>query len=246
MLENRVALVTGASRGIGRAIALTLASYGAMVIVNYCGSKEKAEAVVNEIIDKGGRAISYQADISDADAVKNMFEFIIKEFKTLDILINNAGITKDNLILKMTEAEFDQVINTNLKGVFFCLKQASKIMLKQKQGRILNLSSVSGIHGNPGQINYSAAKAGVIGMTKTLAKELGSRGITVNSIAPGYIKTDMTDALKDELKDKIAEAVPLKRLGNPEDIAEMAAFLVSPKASYITGQVIEIDGGLGL
>lgn len=246
MLENKVALVTGGSRGIGREIAITLASYGAMVVVNYCGSKEKAEDVVKEITDKGGRAISYQTDISDADAVKNMFNYIIKEFKTLDILINNAGITKDNLIIKMTEAEFDQVINTNLRGVFSCLKQASKIMLKQKQGRILNLSSVSGIHGNPGQINYSASKAGVIGMTKTLAKELGSRGITVNAIAPGYIKTDMTDVLKDELKDKIAEAVPLKRLGNPEDIAEMAAFLVSSKASYITGQIIEIDGGLGL
>lgn len=246
MLENKVALVTGGGRGIGKAIALSLASNGALVVVNYCGSKEKAEAVVKEIIDNGGRAVSYQADIADASSVKSMFDYIISEFKSLDILINNAGITRDNLILKMTEEEFDQVINTNLKGVFSCLKQASKIMLKQKSGRILNISSVSGIHGNPGQVNYSASKAGVIGMTKTLAKELGSRGITVNAIAPGYIKTDMTDVLKDELKDKIAEAVPLRRLGNPEDIAEMAAFLVSPKASYITGQVIEIDGGLGL
>lgn len=246
MLENKVALVTGGSRGIGRAIALTLASYGAIVIVNYCGSKEKAEAVVKEITEKGGTAVSYQADIADANAVKAMFAYIMDEFKSLDILINNAGITRDNLILKMTEEEFDQVINTNLRGVFSCLKQASKIMLKQRKGTILSISSVSGIHGNPGQVNYSASKAGVIGMTKTLAKELGSRGITVNAIAPGYIKTDMTDVLKDEMKDKIAEAVPLKRLGNTEDIAEMAAFLVSPKASYITGQVIEIDGGLGL
>lgn len=246
MLENKVALVTGGGRGIGKAIAISLASNGALVVVNYCGSKEKAEAVVKEITDNGGRAVSYQADIADASAVKSMFDYIMSEFKSLDILINNAGITRDNLILKMTEEEFDQVINTNLRGVFSCLKQASKIMLKQKSGRILNISSVSGIHGNPGQVNYSASKAGVIGMTKTLAKELGSRGITVNAIAPGYIKTDMTDVLKDELKDKIAEAVPLRRLGNPEDIAEMAAFLVSPKASYITGQVIEIDGGLGL
>lgn len=246
MLENKVALVTGGSRGIGRAIAVSLASNGAMVVVNYCGSKDKADEVVKEITDNGGSAVAYRADIADANAVKSMFDYIMNEFKSLDILINNAGITRDNLILKMTEEEFDQVINTNLRGVFFCLKQASRIMLKQKRGTILNLSSVSGIHGNPGQVNYSAAKAGVVGMTKTLAKELGSRGITVNAIAPGYIKTDMTDVLKDELKDKIAEAVPLKRLGNPEDIAEMATFLVSPKASYITGQIIEIDGGLGL
>ncbi|MDF2803019.1 MAG: 3-oxoacyl-(acyl-carrier-protein) reductase [Anaerocolumna sp.] len=246
MLENKVALVTGGSRGIGRAISISLASNGALVVVNYCGSKEKADEVVKEITVNGGRAVAYQADITDANAVKSMFDYIMNEFKSLDILINNAGITKDNLILKMTEEEFDQVINTNLRGVFSCLKQASRIMLKQKRGSILNLSSVSGIHGNPGQVNYSAAKAGVVGMTKTLAKELGSRGITVNAIAPGYIKTDMTDVLKAELKDKIAEAVPLKRLGNPEDIAEMATFLVSPKASYITGQVIEIDGGLGL
>lgn len=246
MLENKVALVTGGSRGIGRAIAISLASNGAFVVVNYCGSKDKADEVVKEITDNGGSAVAYQADIADVDAVKSMFDYIIKEYKSLDILINNAGITRDNLILKMTEEEFDQVINTNLRGVFFCLKQASRIMLKQKRGTILNLSSVSGVRGNPGQVNYSAAKAGVVGMTKTLAKELGSRGITVNAIAPGYIKTDMTHVLKDELKEKIAEAVPLKRLGNPEDIAEMATFLVSPKASYITGQVIEIDGGLGL
>ncbi|MFV0344282.1 MAG: 3-oxoacyl-[acyl-carrier-protein] reductase [Anaerocolumna sp.] len=246
MLENKVALVTGGSRGIGRAIAVSLGASGAQVIVNYCGSKEKAMEVVKEIIDGGGKAIAYQADVADATAVKAMFEYIVSEFKSLDILVNNAGITRDNLILKMTEEEFDQVIDTNLRGVFSCLKQASRIMLKQRKGSILNISSVSGIHGNPGQVNYSAAKAGVIGMTKTLAKELGSRGITVNAIAPGYIKTDMTEALKEELKEKIAEAVPLKRLGNPEDIAEMATFLVSSKASYITGQVIEIDGGLGL
>lgn len=246
MLENKVALVTGASRGIGRAIAISLASYGATVIVNYFGSKEKAETVVEEIRDNGGKAIAYQANVADETAVKEMFDYIIAEFKTLDILVNNAGITKDNLILKMTEEEFDKVIDTNLKGVFYCLKQATKIMLKQKQGAILNISSVSGIHGNPGQVNYSASKAGVIGMTKTLAKELGSRGIRVNAIAPGYIKTDMTEVLKEEIKRKVTEAVPLRRLGEPEDIAEMASFLVSPKASYITGQVIEVDGGLGI
>ncbi|MDF2586596.1 MAG: 3-oxoacyl-(acyl-carrier-protein) reductase [Anaerocolumna sp.] len=246
MLNNKVAIVTGASRGIGRSIALSLSKYGAIVVVNYCGSKEKAEEVVNEIKQNGGTAIAYQADVADSTAVKNMFADIIKELGKIDILVNNAGITRDNLILKMTDEEFDAVIDTNLKGVFNCLKQASRIMLKQKGGRIINISSISGVIGNVGQVNYSAAKAGVIGMTKSLAKELGSRGITVNAIAPGYINTDMTAVLKDELKEKVTELIPLKRLGEVEDIAEMAAFLASDKASYITGQTIQIDGGMGI
>jgi 3-oxoacyl-[acyl-carrier protein] reductase len=246
MLENKVAIVTGASRGIGRAIALTLSKYGAKVVVNYCGSKEKAEEVVNEIIKNGGSALAYQADVANFSSVKSMFEDVIKELGSIDILVNNAGITKDNLILKMTEEEFDAVVDTNLKGVFNCLKHASRIMLKQKSGRIINISSISGVIGNVGQVNYSAAKAGVIGMTKSLAKELGSRGITVNAIAPGYINTDMTAVLKDELKEKVTELIPLKRLGEVEDIAEMAAFLASDKASYITGQTIQIDGGMGI
>lgn len=246
MLKNKVALVTGASRGIGRAIALTLAHYGAIVVVNYCGSKEKADEVVNQIIENGGTAVAYQADVADFEAVKTMFSDITKEYGRIDILVNNAGITRDNLILKMSEEEFDAVINTNLKGVFNCLKQASRIMLKQKEGRIINISSISGVVGNPGQANYCAAKAGVIGITKSLAKELGSRGITVNAVAPGYINTDMTAVLKDDLKEKVTELIPLKRLGEVEDIAETVAFLASDKASYITGQTIQVDGGLGM
>jgi 3-oxoacyl-[acyl-carrier protein] reductase len=246
MLENKVAIVTGASRGIGRAIALSLASYGASVVVNYCGSKEKAEEVVQEIRTAGGVASTYQADVADAEAVKLMFSDVMKLYGKIDILVNNAGITRDNLILKMTEDEFDSVINTNLKGVFNCLKQVSRIMLKQKSGRIINISSISGVIGNAGQVNYSASKAGVIGMTMSLAKELGSRGITVNAIAPGYIATDMTAVLNDEVKEKVAEQIPLKRLGEVEDIAELAAFLASSKASYITGQTIQVDGGLGI
>lgn len=246
MLNNKVAVVTGASRGIGKAIALTLAGYGASVVVNYNGSKDKAEEVVNEIKANGGNAISYQADISDFEAVKTMFADVIKELGKIDILVNNAGITRDNLILKMSEEDFDAVINTNLKGVFNCLKHASRIMLKQKGGRIVNISSIVGVTGNPGQTNYSAAKAGVIGMTKTLAKELGSRGITVNAVAPGYINTDMTAVLSDELKGKVTENIPLRRLGEVADIAEAVAFLASDKAAYITGQTIQIDGGLGI
>jgi 3-oxoacyl-[acyl-carrier protein] reductase len=246
MLDNKVAIVTGASRGIGKAIAITLAGYGAKVVVNYCGSKEKAEQVVEEIKGNGGSALAYQADVADMEAVKTMFSDIVKEYGCVDILVNNAGITRDNLILKMTEEEFDSVIDTNLKGVFNCLKHSSRLMLKQKSGRIINISSISGVIGNPGQVNYSAAKAGVIGMTKSLAKELGSRGITVNAIAPGYINTDMTAVLKDELKEKVTELIPLKRLGEVNDIAETVAFIASDKAAYITGQTIQVDGGLGI
>lgn len=246
MLENKVAIVTGASRGIGKAIAITYARYGANVVVNYCGSKEKAEEVVNLISKEGKKAVAYQADVADAKAVEQMFEFAIKEFGRVDILVNNAGITRDNLILKMSQEEFDAVIDTNLKGAFHCLKQAARIMLKQKSGRIINISSISGVIGNAGQVNYSATKAGMLGMTKSLAKELGSRGITVNAIAPGYINTDMTAVLKEDLKSKVMEMIPLKRLGEPEDIAQTAVFLASDWASYITGQTILVDGGLSI
>lgn len=246
MLEGKVAIVTGAGRGIGKAIALTLSSYGATVVINYNGSKEKAEEVLKEITGNGGSGMLYQGDVSDFDVVKNMFMDVNKEYGKIDILVNNAGITRDNLVIKMSEKEFDDVIATNLKGVFNCLKHASRIMLKQRYGRIINISSVTGVCGNPGQVNYSAAKAGVIGMTKTLAKELGSRGITVNAVAPGYINTDMTAILSESLKEKVIELVPLKRLGEVEDIAETVAFLASDKGSYITGQTIQVDGGLGI
>lgn len=246
MLKNKVAIITGGSRGIGREIALTLSKYGATVVINYNGSKDKAQEVLEEVKSIGGNGIIYQADVSNFSEVKTMFDFVVEEFKTIDILVNNAGITKDNLIIKMSENDFDQVIATNLAGTFHCLKVASRYMLKQQSGSMINIASISGINGNAGQVNYSAAKAGVIGMTKSLAKELASRGIRVNAVAPGYIRTDMTNVLKEDLKDKIKDMVPLKRLGECSDIAEMVAFLASEKASYITGQTISIDGGLGL
>ena len=246
MLKDRVALVTGASRGIGKEIALTLASYGATVIINYNGSEERATEVLEEIKANGGKGIVYQADVSDFNQVKQMMDDIKKQFGSIHILVNNAGITKDNLILRMSEDEFNDVIDINLKGVFNCLRNISPIMLKQRYGRIINISSIVGIHGNPGQVNYSAAKAGVIGMTKSLAKELGSRGITVNAVAPGYIDTDMTKVLKDDLKDKIKQEIPLRRLGEAKDVAALVAFLASDNSAYITGQTIQVDGGLGI
>lgn len=244
MLKDKVAIVTGASRGIGREIAITLARYGAKVIVNYCGSKEKAEEVVSIIKSEGGVAAAYQGDVADSEAMKQMFADVLQEYKTIDILVNNAGITRDNLILKMSDDEFNAVIDTNLKGVYYCLKQVSRIMLKQKSGRIINISSIAGVIGNAGQINYSASKAGVIGMTKALARELGSRGITVNAVAPGFIKTDMTDKLPDAIKDTYVNQIPLRRFGEVSDIAETVAFLASDKAAYITGQTISVDGGM--
>lgn len=246
MLSGKIAIVTGASRGIGREVAITLAGYGATVIVNYCGSKEKAEQVVKEIEEAGGTAKVYQGDVSEFDVAKEMMMSVKKEFGSIDILVNNAGITKDNLVLKMSEEEFDKVIEVNLKGTFNCMKHVSRIMLKQKAGHIINMSSVSGVMGNPGQINYCASKAGVIGMTKSLARELGSRGITVNAVAPGYIQTEMTEVLADEVKESILGTVPLKRMGTTKDIAETVAFLASEKAAYITGQTISVDGGMGM
>lgn len=246
MLKDKVALVTGASRGIGKEIALALASHGATVVINYNGSEERARQVLEEIESKDGKAIIYQADVSDFEQVKQMTKDIKKQLSGIHILVNNAGITKDNLILRMSEDEFNDVIDINLKGVFNCLRHVSPIMLKQKYGRIINISSIVGLHGNAGQVNYSAAKAGVIGMTKSLAKELGSRGITVNAVAPGYIDTEMTQILKEDLKDKVREQIPLKELGKVEDVANAVVFLASDYSSYITGQAIQVDGGLGI
>lgn len=244
MLTGKTAVVTGGSRGIGKAIALALAAYGANVMINYNGSKEKAEAVVEEIRQKGVKSASYQCNVADFEAVGNMFTEIAKEYGRIDILVNNAGITKDSLVMRMSEQDFDDVIDTNLKGTFNCMKQVYKIMLKQKAGHIINLSSVVGISGNAGQVNYAASKAGVIGMTKSLAKELGSRGITVNAVAPGFIETEMTEVISEEAKKTIAGQIPLKRMGKQEDVAETVAFLASEKAAYITGQVIQVDGGM--
>lgn len=246
MLENKVAVVTGASRGIGREIAMTLAKYGATVIVNYCGSKERAEEVVGMIKEQGGNAIAYQADVADAKATEAMFADIMAEYKKIDILVNNAGITRDNLIMKMSEEEFDQVVDTNLKGSFNCIKQVTRPMLKQRSGRIINISSVVGVIGNIGQLNYCASKAGIIGMTKSAARELGSRGITVNAVAPGFIQTEMTDVLPESAKEMALAQIPLKKFGEVSHIAETVAFLASEKAAYITGQVIQVDGGMGM
>lgn len=246
MLENKIALVTGASRGIGRQIALTLAGLGAAVIVNYNGAKERAEEVVDEITKNGGRALAVQANIAVAEDVERLFKEAVAAFGRIDILVNNAGITKDNLILKMSEEEFDAVLDTNLKGAFFCMKHAAKLMLKQKGGRIINISSISGIVGNPGQANYCAAKAGLIGITKSLARELGSRGITVNAVAPGFIETDMTRELSEQIRAGMLSQIPLKRAGSAEDVAQAVAFLASDHASYITGQTLQVNGGMDM
>ncbi len=245
-LKGQIAIVTGASRGIGRAIALELANQGADVVVNYSGNEEKAKSVVEEILSSGSRAFAVQCDVSDSDSVAAMLKRTIDEFGKVDILVNNAGITKDNLLMRMKEDEWDQVINTNLKGVFLCTKAVTRPMMKQRKGRIINVASVVGITGNPGQANYVAAKAGVIGFTKTAAKELASRGITVNAVAPGFISTDMTDQLPEDVRNQQLSQIPLGRLGNPEDIAKVAAFLASDDSSYMTGQTLSVDGGMAM
>lgn len=244
MLENRTALVTGASRGIGRQIAISLAAEGAFVIVNYNGSKERAEQVVKEITEKGGKAVAVCCDVADNDACEEMVKNLITEYGRVDILVNNAGITRDNLLMKMSEQEFDDVINTNLKGAFHTIRHLSRYFLKQRSGRIINISSVSGITGNAGQANYSASKAGVIGLTKSVARELASRGITANAVAPGMVDTEMTEVLSDSIKEQMLAQIPLRRIGNPQDIADAVVFLASDKASYITGQVLTVDGGM--
>ncbi len=244
MLDKKVALVTGASRGIGREIALTLAAQGNFVVVNYNGSEARAKEVVETIENNGGQAAAYQCSISDFNACQEMIQNIIKEYGRLDILVNNAGITRDNLIMRMKEEDFDAVINTNLKGTFNTIRHTARQMLKQKSGKIINISSVSGILGNAGQANYAASKAGVIGLTKTMARELASRGITVNAVAPGFVDTEMTEVLSDDVKEAACRQIPLGRFGKTKDIAEMVAFLASDKADYITGQVISVDGGM--
>lgn len=246
MLTGKVALVTGAGRGIGREIALTLAGYGADVIVNYNGSKEKAQEVVHEIESMGRKAAAAQCSVADFDACGNMITDMLAMFGHIDILVNNAGITKDNLMIKMTDEDFDAVIATNLKGTFNIMKHMYRPFLKQKAGRIINMTSVSGILGNAGQANYAASKAGVIGLTKSAARELASRSITVNAVAPGYIDTDMTQAMTDTAKEATLKQIPLGRVGTPKDIAEAVAFLASDRASYITGQVISVDGGMAI
>ena len=246
MLENKVALVTGASRGIGKEIALSLAKEGAAVILNYNGSKEKAESAAEEIRAAGGKAETYQCNVSDFEACGAMIQDLIKQYGKIDILVNNAGITRDGLLMKMSEEDFDAVLGTNLKGAFNTIRHMSRYFLKQKCGKIINISSVSGILGNAGQANYSASKAGVIGLTKSVARELASRGINVNAIAPGFIATDMVEAMTEDAKAKMTDAIPLKRIGTTKNIANMAVFLASDASDYITGQVFAVDGGMSI
>jgi len=244
LLDGKVALVTGASRGIGRAIALRLAGEGAKVAINFAGSTEKAEEVKAEIEKLGGEAVLVQANVADAAAVEEMVRKTVDAFGKIDILVNNAGITRDGLLMRMKDEDFEAVLDTNLKGVFYCTKAVSKLMMKQRYGRIVNMASVVGLIGNAGQTNYAAAKAGIIGFSKSAAKELAARGITVNMVAPGFINTDMTAALSDKVKEATLEGIPMKKMGEPENVADAVLFLVSEQASYITGQVINVDGGM--
>jgi 3-oxoacyl-[acyl-carrier protein] reductase len=241
-----VALVTGGSRGIGRAIALELAGRGHPVAVNYTSNADKAKQVVDDIVAAGGTAIAVAADVSDADAVATMFSTVTESLGPVGVLVNNAGITDDGLILRMDEEQWSRVIGTNLTSVYLCTKAALRSMLRARHGRIINISSVSGVSGNAGQANYAASKAGVIGFTKSVAKEVGSRGITVNAVAPGFIATDMTDALGDDVVGRAVEQISLGRLGRPEEVASVVGYLASDEASYITGQTIVVDGGLAL
>jgi 3-oxoacyl-[acyl-carrier protein] reductase len=243
-LQGKAVLVTGASRGIGREIALELARQGANVAVNYSGSEARAQEVVAEIQALGCEAFAVQCDVANSESVTEMVKATIERFGKLDILVNNAGITRDNLLMRMKDDEWDSVINTNLKGVFLCTKAVTRQMMKQRSGRIINIASIVGVSGNPGQANYVAAKAGVIGLTKTAAKELSSRGITVNAVAPGFISTDMTDKLTEEVKQSMLTQIPLARFGEPSDIAKVVSFLASEDSRYMTGQTLHVDGGM--
>lgn len=245
-LTGRCALVTGASRGIGRAIAVALAKAGADVAINYSGNEEAAKQTEEFCAEYGVKTLVIKADVSDAESCKAMIDRVKESFGKIDILVNNAGITRDKLMIGMSEADFMDVINTNLKGSFLCMQLVSKLMIKQRYGRIINLSSVVGLHGNAGQVNYAASKAGVIGMTKSAAKELASRNITVNAVAPGMIETDMTAVIPEKAKEAMMASIPAGRAGKPEDIANVVAFLASEEASYMTGQVVSVDGGMGV
>ncbi|MCR1919705.1 3-oxoacyl-[acyl-carrier-protein] reductase [Frisingicoccus caecimuris] len=246
MLKNKIALITGGGRGIGAGIAREMAAQGAVVIINYSHSEEAAKQVQSEIRAAGGKAEVFCCDVSDYNSVKAMTGDIIQHYGRLDILVNNAGIVKDGLLMRMKETDFDKVIDINLKGTFNCIQNVSRQMLKQRYGRIINMSSVVGIYGNAGQANYAASKAGIIGLTKSAAKELGRRGITVNAIAPGFIQTDMTETLSEALKEKILSAIALESFGTVQDIAHAACFLASDRAKYITGQVLGVDGGISM
>jgi len=246
MLKDKIAVVTGGSRGIGKAVVLTLGKEGVKVLINYRGNESAALETLNELKKIGGEGEIFKADVSVEEEVERMFNFVLEKWGKLDILVNNAGITKDNLLIRMKNEEWDQVINTNLKGVFLCTRAAIKIMIKQRSGKIVNISSIIGLRGNIGQANYAAAKAGIIGFTKSVAREVASRGITVNAIAPGFITTDMTEVLSEEMKKKVLEDIPLGRFGTPEDVANAVRFLVSDEAAYITGVVLNVDGGLSI
>lgn len=246
MLTGKVALVTGAGRGIGRQIALTLAKANAFVIVNYNGSQNSAENVVNEITQSGGRAEAIQCNVADAAAADNMVKDVIARHGRVDILVNNAGITRDNLIMRMSEQDFDDVINTNLKGAFHTIRSLSRSFLKQRSGKIINIASVVGITGNAGQANYSASKAGIIGLTKSVAREFATRGICVNAVAPGYIETEMTQALSEEATKGLMQMIPMGKAGTAQNVADLVLFLAGSGSDYITGQVIGVNGGMAM
>ena len=245
-LTGKTAIVTGGSRGIGKAVCLELARRGCNIVLSFAGNTAAADQTAAECRALGVQALAVQSNVADAGAVKALFDSALEKFGTIDILVNNAGITRDNLLMLLKEEDFDAVVDTNLKGTFLCMKAAVRPMMKQRRGRIISLSSVVGLHGNAGQVNYAASKAGVIGMTKSLAKELAGRNITVNAVAPGFIDTDMTAVLPDKAKEAILSSIPMARLGAAEDVASAVAFLASDEAGYITGQVLAVDGGMSM